>query len=57
MLTHHIIVSTTTGEKTFTDDECQKLEKILSEMFNLFDDDVYEAAYPVFMKHIDSLAS
>ena len=48
------IVSIATGEKTFTDGECQKLENILSEMFNLFNDDVYEAAYPVFMKHIAS---
>lgn len=46
------IVSIITGEKTFTDDECQKLEKILSEMFNLFDDKVYEAAYPAFMKEM-----
>jgi hypothetical protein len=46
------IVSIATGEKTFTDDECQKLENTLSEMFNLFNDDVYEAAYPIFMKHI-----
>lgn len=46
------IISIATGEKTFTDNECQKLEKILSEMFNLFNDDVYEAAYPAFMKEM-----
>ncbi|MEI6333622.1 MAG: hypothetical protein WCS87_03630 [Methylococcaceae bacterium] len=47
------IVSITTGENIFTVDECQKLDEILSEMFNQFDDDVYEAAYPSFMKRMD----
>ncbi len=44
------IVSIITNERSFTDDECQKLNNIISEMFNKFNDDVYEAAYPFFMK-------
>ena len=47
------IVSITTGVSIFTVDECQKLDEILSEMFDQFDDDVYEAAYPSFMKRMD----
>ena len=46
------IVSIATGEKVFTADECQKLENTLSEMFDQFNDEVYEAAYPVFMKRM-----
>ena len=46
------IVSIATGEKVFTADECQKLENTLSEMFGQFNDEVYEAAYPVFMKRM-----
>ena len=46
------IVSIATGEKIFTTDECQKLENTLFEMFNLFRDNVYEAAYPVLMKRM-----
>jgi hypothetical protein len=44
------IVSIATGEKFFTEDEANKLENILSDMFETFDNDVYEAAYPIFMK-------
>ena len=47
------IVSITTDENIFTVEECQKLNKIISEMFSQFDDDVYEAAYPSFMKRMD----
>ena len=44
------IVSIATNEKFFTEDECKKLENILSNMFKQFSNDVYEAAYPIFMK-------
>ena len=47
------IVSITTGENVFTVDECHKLDKILSEMFSKFGDEIYEAAYPSFMKRMD----
>jgi hypothetical protein len=46
------IVSIAANENIFTDDECQKLNNIISDMFNRFNDDVYEAAYPFFMKSI-----
>lgn len=44
------IVSIANNERTFTDDECQKLNTIIAEMFEQFNDAVYEAAYPSFMK-------
>jgi len=44
------IYDTATGKATFTPDESCKAQKILETMFNQFGDDVYEAAYPVFMK-------
>jgi hypothetical protein len=44
------IVLIATNERSFTDDECQKLNSIIFKMFNKFNDDVYEAAYPFFMK-------
>jgi hypothetical protein len=47
------IVSIETGEQFFTAEECQKLEGIISKMFDQFDDDVYEAAYPIFMKRMN----
>jgi hypothetical protein len=47
------IVHMTTGTKFFTASECRRLERMLTEMFQLFGDDVYEAAYPVFMKRMD----
>jgi hypothetical protein len=47
------IVSITTGEKVFTDDECRMLDNTISEMFSQFDNEVYEAAYPSFMKSMD----
>ena len=47
------IVSIATGEKIFTDDECRMLDNTISEMFSQFDNEVYEAAYPSFMKCMD----
>lgn len=42
-----------TGAKTFSPDECSKAGSILHTMFELHGDDVYEAAYPAFMKCMD----
>lgn len=39
-----------TGQRMFTHDECQKLDRIIGAMFGRFGDRVYDAAYPVFMK-------
>lgn len=39
-----------TGERTFTAQECTKLDGIMSEMCALFDDGVCEACYPLFMR-------
>ena len=47
------IVSITTDENIFTLDECCKLNNTLSEMFTQFDNEVYKAAYPSFMKCMD----
>lgn len=44
------IITIATGVPTFTPDECAKLDRILGEMFDMFGDDVCEAAYPIFMK-------
>lgn len=44
------IVSINTGERLFSDGECVRIKEILSTMFNNFGDQVYEAAYPCFMK-------
>ena len=38
------------GEKMFTASECKKLDSLLSNMFEQFGNEVYEAAYPIFMK-------
>ncbi|PJA32526.1 MAG: hypothetical protein CO187_03555 [Zetaproteobacteria bacterium CG_4_9_14_3_um_filter_53_7] len=47
-----------TEAKTFTPNECGKAGAILNTMFELHGDNVYEAAYPIFMKrmglHLDS---
>ena len=43
------IISNITDRRLFSRDECLKLEPIISVMFNRFGDQVYEAAYPVFM--------
>ena len=44
------IFNIATGAKTFSPNECSKAGSILNTMFELHGDDVYEAAYPVFMK-------
>lgn len=38
------------GEGFFTAAECAELKRILDQMFDRYGDEVYEAAYPVFMK-------
>ncbi len=52
----HQIVRVRTGRRTFSRDECRKLEGILSGMFNRFGDRVYTAAYPVFMRVFRSIS-
>lgn len=44
------IIAITTNERTFTPEECAKLDGIMAEMFALFGDGVCETAYPLFMK-------
>lgn len=46
------IVSIKTGKEIFSYDETVKIKEILSFMFNSFEDEVYEAAYPCFMKSL-----
>lgn len=46
------IITITTNERTFTSEECIKLDGIMAEMFTLFGNDVCEAAYPIFMKRM-----
>lgn len=46
------VISIASGEKLFTASECRELENILSGMFRQFHNDVYEAAYPAFMKRM-----
>jgi len=41
-----------TGKPTFSPDESGKAQKILDTMFKLHGDEVYEAAYPIFMKRM-----
>jgi len=43
------IIVIATGEPTFTHEECVVLDQTLAEMFTLFGDKVYEAAYPYVM--------
>ena len=43
------IITITTNERTFTPEECGKLDGIMAEMFAMFGDGVYETAYPIFM--------
>lgn len=38
------------GKRTFTRNEARKAQQIVHTMFELHGDDVYEAAYPIFMK-------
>ncbi|MDP1709234.1 MAG: hypothetical protein Q8L89_09275 [Gammaproteobacteria bacterium] len=47
------IISIATGEKFFTATECRNLESTLATMFRQFGSDVYEAAYPIFMKRMN----
>jgi hypothetical protein len=42
------IVSIGNGAKTFSEEEVNKLRKVLNKMFSLNGDEVYEAAYPAF---------
>lgn len=46
------IISTATGERFFTNSECQMLEDVLAAMFQQFGSSVYEAAYPAFMQRM-----
>ena len=46
------ISSIATGEPTFSATECDEVSAVLNEMFELHGDDVYKAAYPVFMKRM-----
>ena len=46
------ILSISDGEKVFSPHECQAINNIIDEMFDEFGDDVYEAAYPAFMKRM-----
>jgi hypothetical protein len=46
------IIIIATGEPTFSPGECKKTADILDAMFELHGDDVYEAAYPVFMQRM-----
>lgn len=46
------IVSLSDGEKFFSVHECRLINNILDDMFSEFGDDVYEAAYPVYMKRM-----
>ncbi len=41
-----------TGKQAFLPAESSKAGEILGEMFELHGDDVYEAAYPIFMKRM-----
>jgi len=43
------IILIDSGELVFSASECEKLNKILDNMFQQFDEKVYDAAYPFFM--------
>lgn len=47
------IVRIADGSPTFTKEECRKLDEALSIMFERHGDEVYEAAYPYFMKTLE----
>ena len=49
------IISNKSGRRLFSSDECLKLDAILGRMFERFGDEVYTAAYPVFMKEFRAL--
>ena len=44
------MISIDTGKKTFSKNECLQLDSLMEEIFDVFGDKVYEAAYPSFMK-------
>lgn len=46
------IVSLSDGEQFFSAYECRLINNIFDDMFSEFGDDVYEAAYPVYMKRM-----
>ncbi len=46
------IVIISTGKPMFSPVESRKARGILGEMFELHGDEVYEAAYPIFMKRM-----
>jgi hypothetical protein len=46
------IVSIKTGKEIFSSDEAVRIKETLKIMFSIFNDDVYEAAYPYFMQSL-----
>jgi len=46
------IVSLSDGKQFFSTHECRLINNILDDMFSEFGNDVYEAAYPVYMKRM-----
>ena len=48
------IVYILSGVKLFSANECEVINEIYRSMFSKFGDDIYEAAYPIFMKAINS---
>jgi hypothetical protein len=44
------IITIATGARTFTRNECAKLDRIMADMFDRFGNGVCEAACPIFMK-------
>lgn len=49
------VVRIADGGRLFDDEECKKLERTLSAMYDKFGDGVIEAAYPIFMKKAGQL--
>lgn len=48
------IVRISDGVAAFTKEECNQLEEVMSLLFEQHGDQVYEAAYPYFMKTLES---
>lgn len=52
------IVNICDWQKTFSESEVSELRFLINELFNALGDDVYEAAYPIFMnaigQHLDA---
>jgi hypothetical protein len=48
------IVYISSGVQLFSNAECKIINEIYRSMFSKFGDDVYEAAYPIFMKAINN---